>query len=145
MPEPTLIACLLESSRAILGPMTNRAIEFLRVRHILAQANNLAQLDRHDATLKVLAASHPDAAAEILTALSTSDDTGAKETVAIYAGHLYPARPDSALRLICAMCADSDTTIQKLAYGTLKELESDDRFTPTQAAAIAVASKQNRP
>lgn len=64
-------------------------------------------------------------AAEILRQLSTGE-TGARETVAIYAGYLYHTRPDEAVELLRTMLADPRDDIQHLARDTLHELTEDE-------------------
>jgi hypothetical protein len=68
------------------------AADFLRVWHVLAEADNITQLEQWESKFPDLADVAPDMMLEILRELSTGSAPGAKEAAAIYARFVFHAR-----------------------------------------------------
>lgn len=118
----------------MVGNEPEPVAQFLKTRHQLAETGNTAQLEQLDDQLREMAASDPDQATAILTALATSRDLGVKEAAAIYVRYLFKTRPDQATELLLALIFNNDVDVKSRALDTLNKVTSDPALTPTQAA-----------
>jgi hypothetical protein len=118
------------------------AADFLRVWHVLAAADNTAQLERWERHFPELADTVPDVALEILRELSASDAPGAKEAAAIYTRFIFHARQKETTDLLVTLFKYGDTDVKSRILDTIDLLTSDTRLTPTQAADLITTVKE---
>lgn len=108
--------------------------EFLQLRRNIRHDTDL--LEKLDDQLRDMAHSDPDHAADILQALSNSDDKDDRDTAAIYVGHLLATRPDHAKNIIRLLLHDTDDDIRRQAHDTLNAAVDNNTITATQAARL---------
>ncbi|MDB4873353.1 MAG: hypothetical protein JWL97_4357 [Gemmatimonadales bacterium] len=105
-----------------MTPNAPQVTEFLDTRRVMAQARDTTALEQWDHQLKELAATDPETALTILTALSISDDFGAIDAAAIYTKHLFPARQEQAIDLLLRLFGDPDPEVRRQVLDTVDEL-----------------------
>lgn len=118
------------------------AAEFLRVWHVLAEADNTAQLEQWESQFPELADAAPDMTLEILRELSTSNAPGAKEAAAIYARFVFHARHKETTELLVTLFEHGGTDVKSRILDTIDVITSDTRLTPTQAANLITTVKE---
>ena len=110
--------------------------------HVLAEADNTAQLEQWESQFPDLADAAPDMTLDILRELSTSSAPGAKEAAAIYARFVFHARQQETTDLLVTLFQSSDPDIQENVLDTIDVITSDTRLTTTQAADLITTVKE---
>lgn len=118
------------------GKISTAAAQFLDARAVLARAFNTAKLEQLDEQLRDICSTDPDTAIEIMQALSSSDDIGAKEAVAIYVKYLFPTRQKQAVELANHLQEDQDPYIRERAQQTISAVTSSPELSPAEAAEL---------
>ncbi len=118
------------------------AADFLRVWHVLAEADNTTQLEQWESHFPDLAAAAPDMTLEILRELSASNTPGAKEAAAIYARFVFHARQQETTDLLVTLFEHGDTEVKTRILDTIDVITSDTQLTPTQAADLITTLKE---
>lgn len=130
----------------ILAHMTNdrpqTAAGFLQVWHVLAEADNTAQLEQWESQFPDLADAAPDITLEILHELSASNAPGAREAAAIYVRFVFHARQEESTDLLVTLYERGDADVKNRILDTIDVITSDTRLTPTQAADLITAVKE---
>jgi hypothetical protein len=113
---------------------TEAVEEFLQLRRNVR--HDTALLEKLDDQLRDMSKTAPDHAADILHALSHSDDKRDRDAAAIYVAHLLTTRHDRAKNIIGFLLHDSEKDIRRQARQTLDEAVQDDTITATEAARL---------
>lgn len=129
-------------TRRMTDDRPQTAADFLRVWHVLAEADNTAQLEQWESQFPGLADAAPDMTLEILRELSTSSAPGAKEAAAIYARFVFHARQQETTDLLVTLYERGDVDVKSRILDTIDVITSDTRLTPTQAADLITAVKE---
>ncbi len=121
--------------RATLSLTTD---EWVQLRHqLLDDHTQEILLNKLDDEIRLLAATDPGRAADILAALTASDHIDDRDVAAIYVTHLFDARPDTAKKLLTALLQDSNEEIRGKAFETLEEITDTGKISTDEAARLA--------
>ncbi len=129
-------------TRHMMHDRPQTAADFLRVWHVLAEADNTTQLEQWESQFPDLADAAPDVMLEILRELSTSSAPGAKEAAAIYTRFVFYARQKETTDLLVTLFERGDTDVKSRILDTIDIITSDTRLTPTQAADLITTVKE---